>query len=213
MRFGMSAAVLAFVLAYGPPAHAQQQQQQSSYVYGGGNTNSVPLYNGVAGSAVRQNAGTASIYNSGTSLQMLPMQQMTSGQPASSYTYNHQRQNAQPYTNYNTGPMVLNPNAMGSLSADQARMIREQRNAQANAYQEQYLEQLRQRDMNNPYLNTPQQQQQMQQLANGASPYQGVQFSQLYADSGQRKPVAKPKVLYNELNNPLVEPPRLFNLQ
>lgn len=212
MRFGLSVAVLSLVLVSGLPAQAQQQQQQqSSYVYGGGSTNSGPVYNSTVGSAARQTTGNVSIYNSGNALQMLPMQQMAAGQNAPSYTYGHQKQNAQPYTNYNSGPMALNPNAIGSLSADQARMIREQRNMQANAYQEQYMEQLRQRDLNNPYLNQPQQQQ--LQAMNGASQYQGAQFSQLYANSGQPKPVVKPKVLYNELNNPLVEPPRLFNIQ
>lgn len=212
MRFGLSVAVLSLVLVSGLPAHAQQQQQQQqSYVYGGGNTNSAPVYNSTFGAGGGAATGSPSIYNSGSSLQMLPMQQMTAGQNAPSYTYRNQGQNAQPYTNYNTGPMALNPNAIGSLTADQARMIREQRNLQANAYQEQYMEQLRQRDLNNPYLNPNAQQQ--QQAMNGASQYQGAQFSQLYANSGQPRPVAKPKVLYNELNDPLVEPPRLFNIQ
>jgi len=210
MRFGLSVAVVALMLASGLPAHAQQNQQQTSYVYGG-TANTAPVYNSNVGS-VSSGTGTTSIYNSGSALQMLPMQRMIAGQNAPSYTYGNQRQGTQPYTNYSMG--TLDPNAIGSLTADQARMIREQRNAQANAYQQQYMEQLRQRDLNNPYLNptSPELQQMQQQLA-GASQYQGGQFAPLYANSGQQKPTVKRKVIYNELNNPLVDPPRLFNIQ
>lgn len=204
MRFCLSVAVFVSVLASGFPVQAQQQQQQrSSYVYSGNYGSGAPVYNGAQGAA--SGAGT-SLYNSGTNLQLLPMQRMIAGQNAPSYTYRGQNQGTQPYTNYNAGPLSLDPSAIGSLTPEQAQLIREQRNAQANAYQQQYLEQLRQRDLNNPYLL-----QQQEQMMNGSSQYQGSQFSQLYANAGQKKPQVKRKVIYNELNNPLVEPPRLFN--
>ncbi len=203
MRFGLSLAVLGALLASAMPVHAQQQQQQQpSYVYGG-STPSAPLYNSTGNYTTQTNGG--SFYNSGANLQMLPMQQMVAGKNAPSYSYRGGQGQVQPY-NYNSAGM-LDPSMMGSLSPEQARMARDQRNANAAAYQQQYLEQLRQRDMNNPYAV----QQQDPNMMNGASQYQGAQFSQLYANSDQPKPQVKRKVLYNQLNNPLVEPPKLFN--
>ncbi len=186
------------------PVMAQvQQQQQQGYVYNGGyNNGGMPLYN-AAPSYQSQTTGN-SFYNSGANLQMLPMQQMTAGKNAPSYSFGGNRSN-QPYAfnPYNGG---LDPTAGGALTPDQARAIRAQRNAQAAAYQQEYLDSLRQRDMNNPYA-----QQQLLDQPVAGSMYQGGQFSQLYNENNQPTIPVKRKVLYKQLKNPLVEPPRLFN--
>lgn len=199
MRFGLPLAVLGFVLASGmSPCFAQtQQQQQQSYVYGGANNNGMPLYNSAQN--YRSDTTAGSIYNTGQNLQLLPMQQMVAGKDAPSYAYGGSQKN-QPYGFNNNG--MLDPTAMGGLSPEQARMIRDQRDARAAAYQQQYLESLQRNPQVGPY--TP-----GQEMA--GSQYQGSQFSQLYAQNGQPKPPVKRKVLYNQLNNPLVDPPRLFN--
>lgn len=199
MRFGLALMVLGLVAGISAlPAFAQQQQQQQQlYQYNGGYTNPT-LYNS-PGNYTQQSDG-GSIYNSGANLQMLPMQQMTAGKNAPSYTYGGQKNASM----YNYGSMSgLDPNAAGALSPDQARAIRAQRDAQAQTYQQQYMQTLQQQQ--NPYA------QQAQQMMSAGSQYQGSSFGALYADSDQQKPTKK-KVIYKQLNNPLVEPPRLFNI-
>ena len=197
MRYILSLAVLGLVAGAGAPAFAQQQQQQpQSYVYGGQQQNNNSIYNSLGNYRDDINAGA--FYNNGANLQMLPMNQMIAGRDAPSYAFGNRQQNQQAGLYGNNGGFG---NAMGGLSPDQARQIRAQRDANAQAYQQQYMDSMQQQQMqNNPYA--------QQNMA--GSQYQGSQFSQLYAENAEPKPVKK-KVIYNELNNPLKEPPRLFN--
>ena len=197
MRYTLSLAVLGFVLGAGVPAFAQQQQQQPSYVYQGQQQDTAPIYNNLG--AYRDNMANSQYYNSGANLRMLPMQQMIAGQNAPSYAFGN-RQQQQQNGIYNNGGGFLDGSVMGGISPEQANAIRAQRNANAAAYQQQYLENARQR----------QQMEYAQQQNMAGSQYQGAQFNQLYAENAEPKPVKK-KVIYNQLNNPLVEPPRLFN--
>jgi hypothetical protein len=196
MRLKLSVAVLGLLMAGSLPALAQtnaQQQQPNAYyapsapVYNTGN--SVPYYS--------QQNGTTPIYNNNPNTPTLPMNQMIAGKNAPSYNYN-----ANQAYSFND-PTSLAGASLGSLSPEQANMVRAQRDANAQAYQQAYQQQLQ--DQQN-------QQQQMQQ--SGASQYQGGQFAQLYANATgqQQKPVStKKRVIYKEMNNPLVAPPRLFN--
>lgn len=197
MRYILSLAVLGLAVSAGVPAFAQQQQQQPSYTYQSQQQNTNPIFNNLG--TYRDNINNNPYYNSGANLQMLPMQQMIAGKNAPSYAFGN-RQQQQQANLYNNGGGFLD-GAMGGISPEQANAIRAQRNANAAAYQQQYFESVNQREA---------QQYAQQQQGMAGSQYQGSQFNQLYTDNQQPRPVKK-KVIYNELNNPLKEPPRLFN--
>lgn len=195
MRLGLSLAVLGILLGgAATPALAQNQQQQQGYAYSGNYDYNVPVYNGNSNYSAQ--TGGNPYFNSGSNLQMLNMQAMVAGKNAPSYNYGGS--DSQPYTMGGFG------NRPGGLSPQEAQAIRAQRDQKAAMYQQQYLESLRQQNMNNPYANVGNQ-------PMAGSQYQGSQFSQLYAENNQPKKPVKRKVLYNQMNNPLVEPPRLFN--
>ena len=200
MRYILSLAVLGMVAGAGAPAFAQQQQaQQPSYTYQGQQQNTNPVFNNLG--TYRGDVNNSQFYNSGANLQMLPMQQMIAGQNAPSYAFGNRQQKQQAGL-YNNGGGFLDGGAIGGISPDQANAIRAQRNANAAAYQQQYFESVNQREA---------QQYAQQQQGMTGSQYQGSQFNQLYTDNQQPKAAVKKKVIYNELNNPLKEPPRLFN--
>lgn len=198
MRTILSLAILG-ILAGAVPAFAQQQQQQSSYTYGSQRNNN-PVYNSFSDyqdNPNRDGLYSQNVYNSGANRQILPLDQMVAGRNAPSYAYGGNQQRTQANLYGNGGGFG---NMSGALSPDQARQLRSQRDANAQAYQQQYMDSLRQQQQNNPYPNP--------QMA--GSQYQGSQFEQLYAENDEPKPV-KRKVLYKQLKNPLKEPPRLFN--
>jgi hypothetical protein len=197
MRYILSLAVLGLAVGAGAPAFAQQQQgQQPSYVYQGQQQqNNNPVFNNLG--TYRENINNNPYYNSGANLQMLPMQQMVAGKNGPSYAFGN-RQEQQQNSLYGDGGFG---GGVGGISPQQANALRAQRNANAAAYQQQYFNSVNQREA---------QQYAQQQQGMTGSQYQGAQFNQLYTDNQQPKPVKK-KVIYNELNNPLKEPPRLFN--
>lgn len=198
MRYILSLAVLGLAVGAGAPAYAQQQQaQQPSYVYQGQQQNTNPVYNNLG--TYRPNTTNSPYFNSAANLQMLPMQQMIAGKNAPSYAYGGRQEQQQNGLFGGDGGFL--GGGMGGISPEQANAIRAQRNANAAAYQQQYFDSVNQREA---------QQYAQQQAGMVGSQYQGSQFNQLYTDNQQPKPVKK-KVIYNELNNPLKEPPRLFN--
>lgn len=196
MRFLLSLAVLGMVMGAGAPAFAQSTEGQPGYVYGG-NYGNTPLYNS---GGYRGSSTDMSLYNSGANLQMLPLPNQdatVAGKNAPSYSYNHSAAGQPDYSNqqYNSG-------ALGGLSPEQARGLRMQREANAQAYQQQYLANQRQKQGANPYAPNN----------NGASQYQGAQFNQLYNANQQNKPAVKKKYLYKKPADPLTVPPPLFNV-
>ncbi len=174
------AAILGVTLAIAIPAFAQTNAQNTQTY------NAQPVYN------------AAPVYNSGANVQPYSMQQAIAGKNAPSYNYNP---NPQPYNFNATGNQnAYGSNAFGAMTPEQATMLRAQRDAQAQAYQAQYMEQLRAQQQGGVYSNS--------------SAYQGNAFSQLYNSFGQKdeeKVPTKRRVVYREKNNPLIEPPRLFN--
>lgn len=155
------------------PAQAQTTAQQPTYyvVPSGGAANS-------SGSLFNQNA------------QPLPLQQMIAGQNAPSYNYG----GTQAYT----GSSSRNT-SIGVMSPAEARAYNQQREANALAYQNQYLASLGQSAMG-------------QQQPTNSSAYQGSAYSKLYANSQEKKVPTKRRVLYKSMNDPLAAPPRLFNI-
>ncbi len=194
MRFKLSLAVIGLLLAGTAPTLAQNTQtQQGGYGY-----SAAPVYNTGTGTAyyVPQNNGTAPVYNNGSNVPLLPMQQMIAGKNAPSYSYGNQ---PQPYNNF--GTPATNGYAATPMNQIQGGAL--PRDMSAFQPVQGFV----------PVMPGYQQQQQLQN--NGASMYQGNAFSQLYANATgqQEKPVpTKKRVIYRQLNNPLTEPPRLFSL-
>jgi len=159
-------------------------------------------------------SGTASAqssanYNSGGSVVAQPQ----AGPPlfvTPSYSYNDNNS----FTNF--GGNGNSSTSIGIVSPEQATALRRQREAQAAAYQRELLSRAQTPAQMLPSGNAQQLQaqpgQQAQANAEGSS-YQGRAFEHLYAgeEGTARRPVQR-RVLYKELNNPLAEPPRLFNL-
>lgn len=194
MRFLLSLAVLGVALSAGVPAFAQgMEQQQPGYSYGG-NYGNAPMYNG--GGNQGSTAGTP-LYNSGANLQMLPLpsQNAVAGKNAPSYSYNHSAANQPSYSNQ----QLNGGGAVGGLSPEQARGLNMQRQAAAQAYQQQYL--------------ANRQQQGASPNNNNASQYQGAQFNQLYNANQDAKPAVKKKYVYKKPASPLTAPPPLFNVE
>lgn len=169
------------------PAFAQQQQQ---------NTNYAPLYNTNSNSPVyySSNNGTVPIYNNANNTPVRPMEQMIAGKNAPSYDFNKSKtqpylfgtnQNANAYTGYGVDPNL-------QLQQNQYN------------YQDPYAQQMAQQTgaynygagmPNNSLVDL--------------SKLQGGPFGTQTQDNPQRP--TKRRVVYKERNNPLVEPPRLFN--
>ncbi len=178
MRLKLSLAVIGLLLAGSAPALAQNEQNSNYY------GSAAPTYAAPTGNYSTNGV----VYNSG-SVTPLPMQQMIAGKNAPSYNYG----TAQPYNSGYSGNTSI-----GSLTPEQAAAQRAQRDAQAQAYQQQYMASIQQQSMQ-PNAATPNQQQ-------GA-------FAQMYNNmtGGQeQQPPVKKRVVYNGRPSPLVEPPRLF---
>lgn len=187
MRYILSIAALALIAAAPLPAAAQNNTgtttgYQQQYM--------VPMYLAPNTAAYGTQNGTTPVYNNAG--QPLPLNQMVAGRDAPSYNYNN---NA--YTGFNANPLS-NITSVGSLTPQQSQMMAAQRDAQAAAYQNEYIAQL-QRNMAPPAD------------ATGSSAYQGSAFNQLYTGNQQQRPPTKRRVSYNQRNNPLATPPRLFN--
>lgn len=168
----------------------------------GTNYYGAPIYNTGAGTTyyTSQSNGAAPIYNNGSNVQPLPMQQMIAGKNAPSYNFNS---GSSAYTAFGSSNPMANVTSIGSLTPEQDAYIRAQNQTQAQGgYGAQQ-----------PF--GYQQNQYQQPAQNGASSYQGNAFSGLYNNPFGTTPVAdiptKKKVVYKERNNPLVDPPRLFN--
>lgn len=163
------------------------QQQQPVYA--------VPMY--VAPNSQQmysaQGANGIPVYNNNA--QPLPVEQLVAGKNAPSYNFNN---NA--YTGFGSNSLA-NVSSIGSLSPEQASALRAQRDAQAAAYERDYLAQLTQSGTGGA-------------ASGGSSAYQGSAFSNLYTGNQDQtqKPPVKRRVVYNERNNPLTTPPRLFSI-
>lgn len=159
----------------------------------------VPVYNAMP-SGTQYQQGSPTVYNNGTA-SPLPLQQMTAGKNAPSYNYN----GAAPYSGFNTGGNPMAGADMSNLTPEQRRYIDAQ--TAANYQQEQYM-----REQQNRQALQQQQQmlQQQQQPFAQTNSYLGTgNFNNPFAEPEQ-KPKQR-RVVYNERNNPLVTPPRLFN--
>lgn len=159
-----------------------------------------PIYNTNTGGGTPYYAaqnGYNPVYNNGTNVSPIPLQQMIAGKNAPSYTIGGN--NA--YRNFGNNNPMSGVTSIGSLSPEQANYLRAQ---QARADQ--------------LYAQQQQQSQYGQQQNSYSSAYQGGAFSQLYTNNnspfGNKADSdipTKRRVVYKEANNPLVEPPRLFN--
>jgi len=193
MRLFVSLAVLGLVSAT-VPAMAQQTTTttQPQAMYG------VPMYNSTGNSYYQGTPSGAPVYNNGGA-RPLPLNQIVAGKNAPSYNYN--QNNA--YTGFGASGNPLAGADYGNLTSEQSRYIDQQREYRAQQEQQAYMQSMQQ----------VQQQQQtwQQQPQQGAVGYmQGL--NQGYNPFAQ--PEEKPKqrrVVYNERNNPLATPPRLFN--
>ncbi len=83
--------------------------------------------------------------------------------------------------------------SIGALSPEQAAYVRAQRDAAAQAYQQQYFSG------------------QQQQQGAGMSIYQNAFGNNSFFGQPEKKPPVKRRVVYNQKANPLSTPPRLFN--
>ncbi len=192
MRPVFSAVLFGLALCAAAPVWAQNNTATT-------NPYMVPLYNGAGSTAYSTQNGQAPVYNNTGA--PFPMEQMIAGKNAPSYNYNRANSRAQASI---YGGNYLSGGNGGALTPQEAEAIRAQRNAQAQAYQAEYMASL-------------QQQAAMQAQQNGvnSSLYQGSQFSNLYSSSQGEGAVKKPtqrRVIYKEKNDPLVTPPPLFNL-
>lgn len=194
MRLFLSLAALGIMVSASVPAMAQQKTsttptgyvpQQPIYT--------MPLYNGTSTNYYQPGANGTPVYNNSPSAQPFAMNQMIAGQNAPSYNYNRNKS----YNNFGSDPLANMD--MSAMTPEQARLIRAQRNANAQQAQAAYLASL-------------QNQQQQQQQGMMPSPYTqsaGQMYNQ-FVSPEKEKPKQR-RVVYNEKNNPLVTPPRLFN--
>lgn len=173
MRSGSLFMIFACVaLITATPAQAQNTQlylspgMQDYYATGA----NVPVYNNAA--------------------QPLPMEQLIAGKNAPSYNYNA------PVQPYNLGGTTAggSTNMSGApLSPAQVAQMRANRNAQAQQYEQQYLQQAQ------------------QQISGVSAPegYMGNPYSAAYGQQ-QIRPTKK-RLLYKERDDLMPVPPRLFN--
>lgn len=174
MRLKLSLTVLGILVGAALPAQAQQAQMPAGYNAG---------YQYQA-----QTTASSPFYNSGTGVQPYYGGQ----QNTSSYNSNA----VSPYSfngGYNSNPMT-GVTSIGAMTPEQAAYVRAQRDAAAQAYQQQYFGSLQ------------------QQVPGGATNQVGAynQMNPFYPGQDQKKPT-KRRVVYNQKNNPLSAPPRLFN--
>ncbi len=206
MRPFVSLAVLGIIASASVPAAAQQQTAttpgsgyattqsgytQSAPVY------TAPIYNSASNNYYQPNATGTPFYNNSPSARPLALNQMVAGKDAPSYNYNRN----QSYNGY--GDPLANMD-MSAMTPEQARLVRAQRNARAQQAQAGYLASLQAQK---------QQQLQMQQQPGAlTNPYlQGAgQMYNQFAEPEPEKPKQR-RVVYKEMNNPLVTPPRLFD--
>ena len=188
MRLFVSVAMLGLMAAV--PAMAQQTNTNAPTAPTGPMIYAVPVYNGMSGTPQYQQ-GTPTFYNNAAQAP-LPLNQLAAGKNAPSYNYNNSGQTPA-YTGF-TGNNPLSGMDYANLTPEQRRYLDQQ---EAARYQQQQ------------YLQQQQQQQRAQQQLGQANSYLGGGSLNPFA-----QPEQKPKqrrVVYNERNNPLVTPPRLFN--
>lgn len=193
MRLFVSFAVLGIMVSASVPAMAQQTTTtpQTGYVaqqpiY------TMPVYNSSSTNYYQPGTNGTPVYNNSPSAQPFAMNQMVAGQNAPSYNYNRNKS----YGNFGSDPLANMD--LSSMTPEQARLVRAQRNARAQQAQADYLASL-------------QGQQPPGGMVNNANPYtQAGQMYNPFAAPEKEKPKQR-RVVYNEKNNPLVTPPRLFN--
>lgn len=201
MRLIVSLVVLGLAVSASAPAMAQQTTTTTSgYGYMQPNgfvpqqpVYTSPVYNQTSNSYYQPNKTGTPVYNNSSSARPLPLQQMVAGKNAPSYSYGGN----QAYSQYGSDPLANMD--IASMSPEQARLVRAQRNARAQQAQADYLASL-------------QGQQPPGGMVTNNSSYaqtSGQIYNQLVAPE-KEKPKQR-RVVYNEKNNPLVTPPRLFN--
>lgn len=172
MRFVHVLMMSACAAVASAPAIAQQlyvsPSSQSYYADG----NSAPIYN-----------------NSGNPL---PMEQMIAGKNAPSYNYNS-GSNIQPYNSVGSGSSSLT-NDGSPLTPAQVAQMRANRDALAQKYQEQYLQQAGQQS----------------QGVVAPENFAGAAYNSVYGQPEQQRPTKK-RLLYKERDDLMPTPPRLFN--
>lgn len=162
-------------------APAMAQNQASTTPYYNTTTQTPTYYN-------QTTNGTVPFYNNGNTTPALPIQQMVAGKDAPSYNYNS-----------NNGVQPYNFGATSSSYSPQPTMTQEQ---QAAAYQQTLQAQLAAQQAA---------QQQLQQQQYGQANLQALtQYPNSPFGTAPQAPKQR-KVVYKELNNPLKDPPRLFN--
>ncbi|PZO80894.1 MAG: hypothetical protein DI626_11140 [Micavibrio aeruginosavorus] len=192
--------VILAIAATGALGFAGPSMAQNTNYYG------VPNYNTGTGTTYytpSQNGGGAPVYNNGANVQPFPMQQMIAGRNAPSYNFNNGNQ---AYTGFGTNSNPMSGvTSIGSLTPQQDAYLRAQQQSQNSGSFGQFG--------NNTY-----QQQYYQQQPNGNAQNQGGAFSGFYNNGNSpfgTTPTAgvptQKRVVYKERNNPLVDPPRLFN--
>jgi len=176
MRFGLVLSVAGFVLCGSTAAMAQTYYQ----------TNGTPIFvpmTGAQGYTTTQ-TGAVPFYNNNT--QPLPMDQLVAGKNAPSYNFG----GTQPYNSF--GGSMTNSN--GVLTPEAVAQLRAQRDAQAQQYEQQFLQS---GQANN-------QQGTLGAVQNAYNSFTGQQQQQ------PARPV-KRQLVYRQQDNPLAAPPRLFN--
>lgn len=173
MRLKLSLVALGILMSVAVPVQAQQTGQPTGY--NAGYQYQQPM------------TQTAPLYNGGVNVQPYYMNQQGTG------GYN----NSPAPFNFNGGynNSMGNAGSIGAMTPEQAAYVRMQREAAAQLYQQQYM-------------------QQMQQPPGATSNQVGIynQTNPYYPGQQQQQSVpTKRKVVYNQRNNPLTVPPRLFN--
>lgn len=176
MRIILSVAIAGIILGVNVPAMADTDTQSSQ------------------GYVPSQSAPAPSLYNAGPTAKPY-----VAGKNAPSYSYNT---NAKPFGFDANGE---GNSTVGSITPEQAIAMRAQRDAQAQAYEKQYLENLqKQRAAGSGYL-----------PPEAAAVYQtGADGVRRLVMPEEEKPAPKKRrVVKREQDNPLSTPPRLFNVQ
>jgi hypothetical protein len=192
MRLKLSAVLFGLALSAAIPAMAQTTTQTTNAPY----APYAPVYNTAGNAPVYYSAtpnGAIPVYNNTNSTPTLPMQQMIAGKNAPSYQFNQQQPYGAGGTNWYTGSGAMSPQHEA-----QARAQMQQQQAAANAQQQ-------------AYMNSLQQQQNAQNISQNGFPDLSVLNKGPFAGSQQPQVPTRRRVIGKEMNNPLKEPPRLFN--